>query len=152
MIQRNNDQHSQSSMAWNHWLPRQRPPPWGGSFIYSSISGPTLEWFPSCVRFSFLPKIDAQQGYLVCSFQRVSLARISRMVGEHVNLFLLSGNGRRRGELTYFFFSFSLAPPGSLWDPIPLTRGQTHALNSESRESKLLDHQGIPQLCVFKRS
>lgn len=105
MTQRNNDQHSHSSMAWNHWLPRQRPP-WGGSFIYSSISGPTLEWFPSCVRFFFLPKIEAQQGYLVCSFQRVSLARISRMVGEHVNLFLLLGNGRRRGELTYFFSLF----------------------------------------------
>lgn len=54
----------------------------------------------------------------------------------------------RRADL--FFFSFSLAPPGSLWDPIPLTRDQTHTLNSESTESELLDHQGIPQLWVFK--
>ena len=61
---------------------------------------------PKLCEILFLPKIEAQQGYLVCSFQIVSLARISRMVGEHVNLFLLSGNGRRRGELTYFFSLF----------------------------------------------
>lgn len=74
---------------WNHKRPWPRPP-WRWPFIYSLASGAVLEQFAIFVRFSSHLKIEAQQKYSVCSFQKVFLAGISKMVCKHVNLISLS--------------------------------------------------------------